>query len=87
MNQAYEYTLKFDPYTYLWEDDRLDYLDQFLKYGHQLSQEEIDARNAGEEFPDFNPTLEQFKEVVSTKLFTYIHTCTEYNDSEFSKLN
>lgn len=67
MNQAYEYTLKFEPLTYLWEDDRLDYLNQFLKYGHQLTPEEVEMRNSGEEFPDFTPSLEQFKEVVSSQ--------------------
>lgn len=68
MNQAYEYTLKFEPYTYLWEDDRQEYLNQFLKYGHQLTQEEIEQKNAGEELPEISPTLEQFKEVVSLKV-------------------
>lgn len=65
MNQAYEFTLKFEPYAYLWEDDRSEYLAQFLKYGHQLTQEEIDAKAAGEEPPEQAPTLDQFKEVVS----------------------
>jgi len=48
MNQAYEYTMRFEPYTYLWEDDRADFLAQFLKYGHQLTPEEIEAQSLGE---------------------------------------
>ncbi|XP_035709844.1 dynein beta chain, ciliary [Folsomia candida] len=66
MNQAFEYTLKFEPYTYLWEDDRLEYLNQFLKYGHQLTPEELEAKNSGEEELQelVAPTLEQFKQVI-----------------------
>ena len=68
MNQAYEYTMRFEPYAYLWEDDREDYLAQFLQYGHQLTVEEIEAKNLGEE-PVTNPAqLAQFKEAVSHRL-------------------
>lgn len=64
LNQAYEYTLKFEAYAYLWEEDRQEYLSQFLKYGHQLGPDEIEAKAAGEE-PESTPaTLEQFKEAV-----------------------
>jgi dynein heavy chain len=48
MNLAYEYTQKFEPYSYLWEDDRAEFLEQFLKYGHQLTSDELDAKSVGE---------------------------------------
>ena len=35
---------------------------QFLKYGRQLTPEEIEAKGLGEEPPEQAPTLEQFKE-------------------------
>ncbi|ODN03963.1 Dynein beta chain, ciliary [Orchesella cincta] len=64
VNQAYEYTMRFEPYSHLWEDDKKDYLDQFLKYGRQLTQEEIDAKVGGLDIPEKTPTLEQFRGVI-----------------------
>jgi len=46
-------------------DDRQEFLDQFLLYGHVLTAEEIES--AGDEgVPHTPPTLEQFKEQVDT---------------------
>lgn len=46
-------------------DDRQEFLDQFLLYGHVLTAEEIEA--AGEEGVTHSPpTLEQYKEQVDT---------------------
>ena len=46
-------------------DDRQEFLDQFLLYGHVLTAEEIEA--AGDEgVPHTPPTLDQYKEQVDT---------------------
>lgn len=64
INMSFDYATRFEPYAYLWEDDKKEYLSQFLQYGHQLTQEELDAKAQGETIPDAIPTLDQFKEVV-----------------------
>lgn len=64
VNMAFEYSTRFEPFAYLWEDDKKEYLSQFLQYGHQLTQEELDAKAAGESIPDAPPTLDQFKQAV-----------------------
>ena len=65
MNQAREFQSSFDQYTYLWVDDRQEFMHQFLLYGHVLTTEELEA--AGDEpVPESPPTLEQFKEQVDT---------------------
>ncbi len=57
-------------YSYLWVDDRQEFLRQFLQYGHVLTAEEIE--NAGEEgVPPSPPTLAQFKEQVDTYEMLY----------------
>lgn len=61
--QAQEYSSSLERYSYLWVDDRRDFLRQFLLYGHVLTAEEIEA--AGEEgVKEMPPSLEQFKEQV-----------------------
>lgn len=64
LQQIKEYILKFNGFSHLWEDDKKEYLAQFLKYGRQLSQEEIDAKFTGLEIPEKPPTIEQFEETV-----------------------
>lgn len=52
-------------YSYLWVDDRQEFLRQFLLYGHVLTADEVDA--TGEEGVALSPpTLEKFKEQVDT---------------------
>ncbi|CAG7732677.1 unnamed protein product [Allacma fusca] len=63
-DQAYDYQLKFETVAWIWEDDRQEYLSQFLKYGHQLTPEELEAKALGEEPQEIAPTLEQFKEII-----------------------
>lgn len=43
IGQACEYRDSYNPYAYLWVDDRQEFLHQFLLYGHMLTQEEIEA--------------------------------------------
>ena len=38
-----EYRDSYNSYSYLWVDDRQEFLQQFLLYGHMLTQEEIEA--------------------------------------------
>ena len=35
-----------------------------MKYGRQLTPEELDARSLGEEVPEEKPSLDQFKEII-----------------------
>ena len=63
MNKATEYRNSFDNYSYLWVDDRNEFMRQFLLYNHVLTAEEIEA-HADEGVPENPPTLAQFKEQV-----------------------
>ena len=54
-------------YSHLWEDDRSEFLRQFLLYNHVPTAEELEKHNEeheGEPFPESPPTLEQFKESI-----------------------
>ena len=63
VEQATKYCSTFSGYTYLWVDDREEFLRQFLLYGHIPTPEEIEA--AGEAgVPKTPPALTQFKEQV-----------------------
>ncbi|XP_022915026.2 dynein beta chain, ciliary isoform X1 [Onthophagus taurus] len=42
VDDAFEFCDNYQTYSYLWLDDRDDYLQQFLTYGRQLTGEEID---------------------------------------------
>lgn len=55
------YCLRFEDYSYLWLNDRHLYMDHFLRFGRQLSQEEVDSGNMPEENA---PSLQDFKEQV-----------------------
>jgi len=67
MNKASEYRLQYDSYMYLWVDDRVEFMRQFLLYNHVLTQEEIEA-NADEGMLENPPTLQQFRDQVIRKL-------------------
>lgn len=66
MNKANEYRSSFDAYSYLWLDDRNEFMRQFLLYNHVLTADEIEA-HAEEGVPENPPTLAQFKEQVQYK--------------------
>lgn len=63
MNKALDYTNSFDNYSYLWVDDRTEFMRQFLLYNHVLTSEEIEA-HADDGAPENPPTLGQFKDQV-----------------------
>lgn len=67
MDAAIDYIKKFDDYSYLWLDDRQEVLRQFLLYGRQLSQDEIDLvkdDNRTDEVKEAPPSIDQFKEQI-----------------------
>lgn len=57
------YQRKFDCYSHLWEDDRAEYLQQFLRYGRGFTSEELEAQRA-DLLPENPPTINTFKEQV-----------------------
>lgn len=63
------YQKYFDCYTHLWQDDRAEFLRQFLRYGRGLSIDELEACGA-DVLPDSPPTTENFREQVNT--FQYL---------------
>ncbi len=42
--QAAQYRDSYNEHAYLWTDDRKEFLEQFLKYGHVLTQVRIGIR-------------------------------------------
>ncbi|GCC24108.1 hypothetical protein chiPu_0002508 [Chiloscyllium punctatum] len=65
MRQAEKYEESFDSYSYLWVDDRNEFLEEFLIYGRVLTQEEIESYGEGG-VPPTPPTLEQFKNQIDS---------------------
>lgn len=61
--KAINYQTKFDCYTHLWQDDRAEFLRQFLLYGCALTSEEMEACTE-DALPDNPPTINNFKEQV-----------------------
>lgn len=60
IDKVLEFRSSLETYSYLWVDDRVEILRQFLLYSHAVPSEEMDAP-AGEDILQ-PPTLEQFKE-------------------------
>lgn len=63
LGKARNYQTKFDCYSHLWQDDRVEFLRQFLLYGRILTAEERKV-NEEEIVPDSPPTTDKFKEQV-----------------------
>lgn len=77
ITKALEFRNSFDSFSYLWVDDRQEFMRQFLLYNHVLTAEEIEQY--GEEgVPESRPTLKQFKEQIDTYEKIYL----EVNDME-----
>ncbi|XP_078394996.1 dynein axonemal heavy chain 11-like [Cetorhinus maximus] len=79
INKAVEYRNSFDPYSYLWVDDRIEFMKQFLLYNHVLTAEEIET-HADEGVPECPPTTEQFKEQIDIYENLYIQI-SKFEDS------
>lgn len=63
IGKVLDYRSTYDSYSYLWTDDRSEFMKQFLLYGHMLTSEEIEAHE-DDGVPESLPTIEQFKEQI-----------------------
>lgn len=66
LKKAINYQRKFDCYAHLWQDDRAEFLSQFLLYGRVLTAEEVEAHST-DVLPESLPTIDNFKEQVKKK--------------------
>ncbi|XP_048343352.1 dynein axonemal heavy chain 9-like [Sphaerodactylus townsendi] len=60
-----DYRSSFDHYSYLYVDDRKEFMRHFLLYSHVLTADEIEA-HAEDGVPENPPTLQQFKEQIDS---------------------
>uniref|UniRef100_A0A8C5QHE5 Dynein axonemal heavy chain 11 n=1 Tax=Leptobrachium leishanense TaxID=445787 RepID=A0A8C5QHE5_9ANUR len=81
IGKVVEYRGRYDTYSYLWTDDRQEFMRQFLLYGHTLTAEEIEA-HAEDSVPECPPTIEQFKEQIDIYETLY----TQVSSSEDTKV-
>ncbi|TKS81941.1 Dynein heavy chain 17, axonemal [Collichthys lucidus] len=63
LKKAINYQRKFDCYTHLWQDDRAEFLSQFLLYGRVPTAEEMEAYGV-DTLPESLPTIDTFKEQI-----------------------
>lgn len=63
LNKAISYQQQFDCYAHLWQDNRAEFLSQFLLYARALTPEEAEAHRA-DILPGSPPTVDHFKEQV-----------------------
>ncbi|XP_047455882.1 dynein axonemal heavy chain 11 [Mugil cephalus] len=63
LKEAINYQRKFDCYTHLWQDDRAEFLSQFLLYGRALTAEQMEALRV-DVLPQTPPTIDGFKEQI-----------------------
>lgn len=61
ITKVLDFRSTLDSYSYLWVDDRAEFMKHFLLFGQTVSFEETDAHANGE-IPAQAPTLDQFKE-------------------------
>ncbi|VEN40996.1 unnamed protein product, partial [Callosobruchus maculatus] len=66
IEEAYQFSDNFDNYSYLWLDDRHEYLYQFLNYGRQLTFEELEYISLKDPLAPkpSPPRMEQFREQI-----------------------
>nr|CAI5851783.1 unnamed protein product [Callosobruchus analis] len=66
IEEAYQFSDNFDNYSYLWLDDRHEYLYQFLNYGRQLTFEELEYISLKDSLAPkpSPPRMEQFREQI-----------------------
>lgn len=77
MEAAQQYEKEFDEYYVLWEEDRQEFLRQFLTYGRLLSIEEVyKIKDEGEDaIKESPPTIKQFKEQIDYYEELYKKVC------------
>jgi len=78
--QAQAHADTFQQFQNLWEDDRNQFLKQFLTYGHILTPEEIESY-AGEPIPETPPKIAQFKEQIDS-YETLFDSISNFDDTE-----
>lgn len=63
---AYEYIKKFEEYSYLWLENRQEFLRQFLLFGRALTPDEMELLKdeTGPGMKETPPTIKQFKEQI-----------------------
>ncbi|KAM8981229.1 dynein axonemal heavy chain 11 isoform 1-T1 [Sarcophilus harrisii] len=71
ITKVLDYRNSLDSYSYLWVDDRMEFMKQFLLYGHPLTAEEMDLQST-EGLPEQPPTIEQFKEQIDIYEALYV---------------
>ncbi|CAH1986860.1 unnamed protein product [Acanthoscelides obtectus] len=66
IEEAYQFSENFDNYSYLWLDDRHEYLYEFLNYGRQLTAEELEYISLKDPLAPkpSPPRMEQFREQI-----------------------
>uniref|UniRef100_A0A6P7G4P0 Dynein beta chain, ciliary-like n=1 Tax=Diabrotica virgifera virgifera TaxID=50390 RepID=A0A6P7G4P0_DIAVI len=66
IEESYEFCDNYQTYAYLWLDDREQYLDQFLTYGRQLNNEELDYLGMNDPLAPkpSPPKMEHFREQI-----------------------
>ncbi|XP_034030917.1 dynein heavy chain 11, axonemal [Thalassophryne amazonica] len=63
LKKAVNYQANFNGYSHLWLNDRVEFLHQFLSYGHELTAEEVEAHKA-DVLPKNFPTINKFREQI-----------------------
>ncbi|XP_054638441.1 dynein axonemal heavy chain 11 isoform X2 [Dunckerocampus dactyliophorus] len=74
LNKAISYQRQFDCYSHLWQEDRAEFLSQFLLYARALTPEEVEAHRA-DILPESPPTVEDFKEQIDYYEGLYSEIC------------
>ncbi|KAG8573239.1 hypothetical protein GDO81_012334 [Engystomops pustulosus] len=81
ISKVIDFRSTYDSYSYLWTDDRSEFMRQFLLYGHVLTSEEIES-HVDDGVPENPPTIEQFKEQIDI----YENLYTQMFSSEDTKV-
>ncbi|GCC27210.1 hypothetical protein chiPu_0005635 [Chiloscyllium punctatum] len=71
VDKAIKYQASFDKYSYLWMNDRKEFMRQFLLYGRSLFSEELEVQ-ADCGLPKCPPQLEQFREQINIYETLYV---------------
>ncbi|KAL6109087.1 dnah11 [Pungitius sinensis] len=74
IKKAISYQRKFDCYTHLWQDDRAEFLSQFLLYGSVPTAEGTEACGA-DALLESPPTINNFKEQIDYYEDLYADIC------------
>ncbi|XP_015187538.1 PREDICTED: dynein beta chain, ciliary-like [Polistes dominula] len=82
--QAEEYLQTFKPLSWLWLDDKKEYLDLFLRFGRKLSKQEKDIvsrspNNLPDTLKERTPKLEDYKREIDFFMDLY-KECDKIND-------